>query len=244
MHNTIPNLSKLASRGIHGLLARYDIMQYDYIVMDRISLTGTDENLNAIDRAVKVLRAGGVIVYPTDTVYGIGADATNSIAVERVRAIKGGEDTKPILAMVAGMTMLEEYAVMTPLARALTEHFLPGPLTLVLDTRSDALAPIATHDGSVGFRMPDDHVCIAITTVLGRPVTSTSVNRSGVPQPQELSDMLVQIAHKSKGVDLVLDKGTLPLRAPSTIVDARGASPVFLRIGAIEESVILGIFSD
>jgi len=93
-----------------------------------------------VSRAVEGLRRGGVLIYPTDTVYGLGADATNPDAVARVRAIKGRDAHKPILAMVSDMDMLERYAEVTPLARTLAARFLPGALTLVLTPTEGVLA--------------------------------------------------------------------------------------------------------
>jgi len=193
-------------------------------------LPPTDE---AVQAAVRVLHAGGVIVYPTDTVYGLGADATNADAVALVRRIKGRDAAKPILAMVADLPMLEAYAEMTPLARRLAEAYLPGPLSLVLAVRGEALAPVASVDGSAGFRLPDQPFCRAVAAAFGRPVTSTSVNRSGEPQARDIQNMLAQLGEHARDISLIVDAGTLPLRPPSTIVDARGTEPVVLRAGGI-----------
>lgn len=193
----------------------------------------------AIMGACETLHAGGVIVYPTDTVYGFGADVTNGRAVQVVRTIKGREDTKPILAMVADVEMMEAYAVMTPLARELAVRFLPGPLSLILTARDDCLSAIATNDGAVGFRIPSHPFCEQLTKKYGFPITSTSANTSGKPQARELVHMLSQVGEEGVAlIERVYDFGVLPLSAPSTIVDVRGDTPVVLREGAISRSTL------
>lgn len=186
------------------------------------------------------MRNGGVIAYPTDTVYGLGADATHQEAVSRIRVIKGRVDDKPILAMVADLGMLEEYAELTPIARAIAEQFLPGPLSLVLTARDERLKPIASREGAVGFRMPNYPLCSELVTALGRPITSTSLNRAGQPQPRTLPLMLEQIGDKNNLVSLVIDEGELPMSPPSTVLDVRGDKALLLREGAIPASVLHG----
>lgn len=183
--------------------------------------------------ALGALATGGVIVYPTDTVYGLGADATNAAAVALVRRIKGREAEKPILALVSGVAMLARYARMTPLAHELARRYLPGPLTLVLEAKDDSLAPIAAGDGSVGFRIPAMPFCLLLAQTFDRPITSTSVNASGMQQQPTLDAMLAQIGERAGLISVVCDAGTLHPREPSTIVDARGETPIVLRSGSI-----------
>lgn len=191
------------------------------------------EGTAIIHHCVDVLARGGVIIYPTDTVYGLGCDATNPEAVARIRDIKGRVEDKPILAMVADLAMLEEYAFVTPVARALAEEFWPGPLSLVCEARGDMLASIQSRDGSVGFRAPDHSFCFNLVHAFGRPITSTSVNRSGMAQAVTVSSMLAQFGNYASEVDLVIDAGILPAKQPSTILDVRGSTPRILREGAI-----------
>jgi len=186
-----------------------------------------------VTRAISILKNGGVIAYPTDTVYGLGADATNAEAVMRVRTIKQREDDKPILALVADLAMLEEYAELTPLARKLAEQFLPGPLSLLLTARDDRLAPVAGKERVVGFRMPNHPLCRELATGLGRPLTSTSLNKAGEPQPRALSLMLEQVGSQAHLIDLVIDEGELLVSPPSTVLDARGEKAIVIREGAI-----------
>jgi L-threonylcarbamoyladenylate synthase len=140
--------------------------------------------------------------------------------------------------MVADLAMLKEYAELTPLARAITEEFLPGPLSLVLRVRDDRLLPIASKDLAVGFRMPNTGLCRALPRALGRPITSTSLNKAGQPQPRTLPRMLEQLGDQQKHIDLVIDKGELPLSPPSTVLDVRGEKAVMLREGAVSADAL------
>lgn len=187
----------------------------------------------ALEWAAQAIVAGGLVVYPTDTLYGIGADATSARAVERVRVCKGRDAGKPILVLVADLAMLERYAQVTPRARDLAERYWPGPLSLVLAPRGDALAPVAGPDGGVGFRIPSLPWCRDLAARVGSPVTTTSVNRSGMPQPSTLDAMLDQLGEEARTLSLVLDAGTLPPSDPSTVVDVRTDTPVVLRQGAL-----------
>lgn len=193
---------------------------------------------HSVEEVVAVLRAGGVIAYPTDTVYGLGADATNPEAVMRIRTIKQRVDDKPILALVADLAMLEEYAEITPLARAVAERFLPGPLSLIMTARDDRLAPVAGDERAVGFRIPKYPLCRDIASGLGRPLTSTSLNRAGQPQPRTLSLMLEQLGPYAHNIDLVIDDGELPVSPPSTVLDVRGSVALLVREGAVPASAL------
>lgn len=185
----------------------------------------------AVGVACRVLAAGGVVLYPTDTVYGLGADATNEGAVETVRCIKGRERSKPILALVADLAMLEAYAHLTPRALMLARELLPGPLTLVLDPLGTALKPLWNADGSVGFRIPDHPLCRMLVHSFGCPITTTSANRAGMTQPATLAGICAQLGPNTP-LALVLDDG-VRTGLPSTIVDVRGDVVRVVREGAL-----------
>ncbi len=197
--------------------------------MEIISSTEKD----IIKKSVNVLENSGVIVYPTDTVYGLGADATNEKAIAKVRDIKSRDSSKPILVMVSDVEMLEKYAFVTPLARNLVKEFLPGKLSIVLEGRGGVLEGIQNEDGSVGFRIPDNSFCLNLVKKLGKPITSTSVNISGMRQATRLECMLNQINEKLNYVDLVIDAGELKKKRASTVVDARFDTVKVLRKGDI-----------
>jgi L-threonylcarbamoyladenylate synthase len=188
-----------------------------------------------VDVAVAKLAAGGVIAFPTDTLYALAADATNDGAVARVFDIKGREGGKPLPLFVAGLEMAEAIAEVTDLGRCLAARFWPGALTIVWrrhpEFRSEALAGGAT----VALRAPDHPFALEVVRRLGRPVTATSANLSGGPDPVTAADVVAQIGDR---VDLVIDGGPCAAAVPSTIVDCSTAVPTILREGAIGRDVL------
>ncbi|MFW6102872.1 MAG: L-threonylcarbamoyladenylate synthase, partial [Chloroflexota bacterium] len=134
-----------------------------------------------IQHAARVLADGGIVAFPTDTVYGLGVDIFNANAVERLREVKGRQETAPFPVLLAGIEQLETVVQpVPPEIDALTEKFWPGALTLVIPT-SVALPQALLKDGAVGVRLPDDRICRRLIFKLGRPVTGTSANLSGQP---------------------------------------------------------------
>ena len=184
-----------------------------------------------LQKAVTALQNGGVVVYPTDTVYGFGADATQQRAIQKIAFLKGRDAAaKPFLVMVQNMEMLAEYAVVTPIAQRLADAFLPGPLTLILEQKGTALDYISAQGGQgIGFRIPKNEICMALVEGAGKPIVSTSVNKSGMPHIASMSE----IQKRFPEVDVYVDAGELPTSAPSTIVDARGDTARIVRDGAL-----------
>jgi L-threonylcarbamoyladenylate synthase len=209
--------------------------------MERISIQQlpVDDLARIVHRARDVLRAGGVIVYPTDTVYGLGADATNAEAVAKIFRIKERDMNKSMLVMTDALDSLSEVIMRTPLADRLAEAFLPGPLSLVVSVvPENNLAATLIQEGNVGVRIPNTVFCRAICEKLGRPIVSTSVNKAGEPQPRTLDGMLEALGDRTEHIDLVVDAGELPVSPPSTVVDARGECAVILREGAIARDAL------
>lgn len=170
--------------------------------------------------AVAALRKGGVIAYPTDTVYGLGADATNPKAIKKVYGIKGRDFRKPLSIAVASLSMMEKYVKLDARARRLIrslngKRLFPGPTTLLL--KKKGLPSVLTHGSPlVGIRIPKSRICISIVKKLGRPITSTSANRSGRPSPKGWRELDREIEQK---VDMVV-RGKCIFRKESTIIDA------------------------
>jgi len=180
-----------------------------------------------------------IILYPTDTLYGLGVDATDPEAVLRLKELKGRDEGKPISVVVFDRVMLEEYAEVTPLAEKLAEAFLPGKLTLVLHAKPVlAESGIVGPDGSVGFRIPNHTVPLRLVRELGKPITATSANVSGMSPEKTPEKILTQFGEKASWVTNVIDEGVLPESLPSTVVDARGETPDILREGDISEVAI------
>jgi len=163
--------------------------------------------------AASMIKAGGIVIYPTDTVYGIGADATNADATERVRAIKGKEDRSPMSVMVSDLGMVERICDSGIWEDAILRAHLPGPFTFILKARETfACAP----EGTLGVRMPDHPFCLALAKATGRPIISTSANRSGEPAPSAFKDIPQGILDKA---DLAIDGGQIGQGQASTVVD-------------------------
>ncbi len=180
---------------------------------------GADE----LRRAAAVLRRGGVLLYPTETVYGFGCDAANPAACELIGRLKGWAGARPMLVLVEDVAQAETVARWAPAARALAERYWPGPLTLVLSDRAG--------EGTVGIRLSPHPVARALVRDLGRPLTSTSANRTGEPPPRTLADASW---HGSRGPELALDGGPCPGRLGSTVVDCTGSRPRVIRRGDLE----------
>ncbi|MDR5683349.1 MAG: L-threonylcarbamoyladenylate synthase [Armatimonadota bacterium] len=186
-------------------------------------------------RAVELLRTGGVIVFPTDTVYGLGCDATDAAAVRRVFAIKGRTPDQPVPILLADPDDAEGLAFITPAARLLMDRFWPGPLTIVLRAR-DRLPDIVTAGtGNVGLRVPDHAVPRSLARELGRPLVGTSANVHGQPPATSVVQVLSQLDGRP---DLILDGGRCR-SAASTVVDCTAQTPRVLRPGPISEAEVL-----
>src|SRR5262249_51926312 len=140
------------------------------------------------EAAVAALAAGGLVVFPTETVYGLGADALSEAAVERLVAVRGRGEGKAILVLVRDIGMVETVATeVPPAARQLARCFWPGPLTLVLPARPGLPAPLGAGSGTIGVRVPGHPVAAALVAGLGRPVTAPSANPPGAPSPRPLA---------------------------------------------------------
>ncbi len=188
------------------------------------------------DLLVHILRSGGVLLYPTDTLYGLGVDALNVEALKKLRALKGREEGKPISIIVSDIDMASRYAEVTPLARLLSEKFLPGKLTLVLTAKSALPEELTAGTGTVGIRIPNHVLCLNLARELDRPFTATSANVSDLEPKNNVPEILVQFGDKASLIERVIDSGELLESLPSTVVDARGEKPIILRIGAIDPS--------
>lgn len=181
-------------------------------------------------RVVDVVGSGGLIVYPTETLYGIGADATNPVALRKIPGVKRRTDRKPILVIVDSVEMMMPLVEdIPPVARLLMESLWPGPLTLVFSASKRVAPELTQGTGTIGIRIPSSRLCLRLTYLLGVPLTSTSANISGTESSRAIGGM----AGSLNGIDIFLDAGELPESLPSTIVDVSGAVPRVLRDGAV-----------
>ncbi len=188
--------------------------------------------------AADVLRAGGVVLYPTDTLYGLGVDALSDAAVAKIYAIKGRDKRKPMHAIVSDLGMVERYAVLTDDTRLLAERLPKGQATFVLKKKAGFGAGITKGISTLGFRIPDNDLCIRMLRTFGRPITATSANASGEKPQRSVDKIMTQLGANARTVDLIIDAGELPERKASTVVDLSGSEPEILREGAITASGI------
>lgn len=198
-------------------------------------------DMKAIRMAADAIRRGELVIFPTETVYGLAADATNEAAVKRVFSAKGRFEKQPLPVQVASLDDISKAAEFVPeSARRLAELYWPGPLTLIL-TRSAGL-PLAVTGGSetVGVRIPDNPVALALLKEVGTPIVATSANISGDPAATNANDAIKGVGEY---VAVVLDGGECRLGVASTVVDVSTTPAKILRrgsIGADEVRKVLG----
>ena len=197
----------------------------------RLDLRGDPEaDLTAV---VEHLQAGGVIAYPTETVYGLGSACVDS-GISRIQRLKHRDATRPLIVLVESAEAVEGLR-WTDDARGLAGVFWPGPLTLILEDPSGIFPRGVRHDetGAVGVRVSPHPTVERIVAALGAPLTSTSLNLPGEP-PAAAGHEAMGVVRRLGGGDVVLlDAGTLPPSSPSTVVDCTGPEPVVLREGSV-----------
>ena len=188
-----------------------------------------------IRKAVEMLRNGGVVVFPTETAYGIAADATNSRAVEKVMAIKGRVAGKAPPLIVADLKMAEKHALLSPIFDQLISKLWPGPLTIVSPIRKEStLSPLVVQDNTIAVRVSSHPIAHALSQALGVPIVATSANLAGEPACYDIESIKKQFNFQLLQPDLYLDDGVLPMRQPSTIIAEKNGRIVVLRQGEIE----------
>ncbi|MEK7395546.1 MAG: L-threonylcarbamoyladenylate synthase [Candidatus Poribacteria bacterium] len=190
-------------------------------------------NPEDIKKAVEVLKKGGIVAFPTDTVYGIGADIFNKDAVERIFSAKGRNSRKPLQVLIADKTDLnlitESYF---DILHRLVDKFMPGALTIVMPAKSDFPKWVTCGLDTVGVRMTANTLAIEMIKAFGRPITATSANISGMPDPKDAQQVLEYLDGK---IDLILDGGPTTDNIPSTVIDISVNPPRILRHGVISE---------
>ena len=201
----------------------------------------TPAALDQVEKAVGVLRNGGVIAMPTDTLYALTAAADDAGAVRRVFAIKGREQGRPLPLFVSGTEMAERLAVFNEAARRLAARFWPGQLTIVVPKREDYDSEALAGSQTVGLRVPDHEVARAVVEALDAPVTGTSANLSGGANPVSAEEVRQQLGDC---IDLILDAGPCVHGVGSTIVECSGPEPVILRQGAVAADRIAAALRD
>ena len=192
-----------------------------------------------IKQAADVILGGGVVAFPTRCLYGLGADALNPVAVDRVFELKQRPAHNPILVLVDQLSQLKKLVKHIPeVATKLMGHFWPGKVTLVFEARAGLPPNLTADTGKIGIRMPGHEVARALVNAVQRPITGTSANLSGNPGCYQIKSLEADLA---RGLDLVLDAGRLKGGVGSTVVDVSAGGLKVLREGEITAHAIESI---
>jgi len=185
----------------------------------------------AFSRCKNVISRGGVIAYPTDTFYGLGADPKNPVAVKRLFEIKGRKADQPILLLIAKSDDVKMWtAGINPASENLMKTFWPGPLTLVFKAGAEVLRELTAGTGTIGLRVPGNDLTRSLLDFLGIALTGTSANVAGESSPQTAEEAAATLGNT---VDLILDGGRTAGGRPSTVVDVSTGQALVLREGAL-----------
>lgn len=190
------------------------------------------DNDETYEQAVDILNSGGIVAFPTETVYGLGAIATNEQAVKRIFEAKGRPSDNPLIVHIGNQSDVEKYATDIPeIAAVLMDAFWPGPLTLIMEKKAGVIAEVVTAGmNTVAIRMPDHPIALALLRKLDQPLAAPSANRSGKPSPTEADHVYHDLIGR---VPLILDGGETGVGLESTILDITVTPPVILRPGGI-----------
>jgi L-threonylcarbamoyladenylate synthase len=187
-----------------------------------------------IDEAINVLNDGGIIIYPTETCYGIGVDATNQEAVNTLLAYKTFRDDKPISVAVYNQKLAEKYVTLNKTAKNLYKDYLPGPFTIVSKGKQKVAQGVESDIGTLGIRIPNHTFLLALLKKFNKSITATSANASYKKTPYKIEDILSHTSKKQQElIDLIIDAGELPRNDPSTVIDTTLDDVNILRQGDI-----------
>ena len=189
--------------------------------------------------AVAALGRGDVIVFPTETLYGLGADALNFAAVEKIFQLKGRDPSNPFPVLVSDRSMLNSLVSnIPPLAEKLMQRFWPGPLTLVLPARENIPRPLVNSTGGIGVRISSQPICNEIISMLGRPITATSANPAGQPGAQTLAQARDYFSGK---IGIFIDGGELNSKTGSTVAAVTENKITIIRAGEISKDELQNV---
>ncbi len=206
-----------------------------------VSIKSPEENPEAIRRAGRLLRDGALVVFPTETVYGLGGSAVDATAAERIYAAKGRPSDNPLIIHVARPEDAERYAVTNDLYYRLAKAFMPGPLTVVLPKRDIVPASVTGGLDTVAVRCPAHPVARAIIQEAGVAIAAPSANLSGKPSPTAAEHVIEDLSGR---VDLIVDGGDCEIGLESTIVSIKGGSLTLLRPGAVTVDALRCVCDD
>ena len=202
-------------------------------VIERISKTDADERI--IQKAAEIIRSGGLVAFPTETVYGLGADALASDAALKIYEAKGRPSNNPLIIHVADAEDAEKYAYTNELYYKLTEAFSPGPLTVIMPKKDIIPDTVTGGLDTVAVRIPSNETARALIKCANTAIAAPSANTSGKPSPTEASHVIEDLDGK---VDMIIDGGECEIGLESTVVKINGDELVLLRPGAVDEEML------
>ncbi|HEV8293544.1 MAG TPA: L-threonylcarbamoyladenylate synthase [Tepidisphaeraceae bacterium] len=189
-----------------------------------------------IDQAVQILRRGGLVAFPTETVYGLGADATNEQAIKKIFRAKGRPSTNPLIVHIADIPTAKKFAATWPdSAQLLAEKFWPGPLTLILPKSPAIVDPVTAGRNTVGLRVPNHPLALALLSKFNGPLAAPSANRSTRVSPTTAQHVRDELG---EAVDIILDGGPCTVGIESTVLDLTTTPATILRPGAVSKQHI------
>jgi L-threonylcarbamoyladenylate synthase len=211
----------------------------------RMSYFSQIDYVATIERAVATLSAGGLVAFPTETVYGLGADAGNEHAVARIYEVKNRPANHPLIVHIASVEMLSDWAEQVPdYATVLAQNFWPGPMTLIVKRSGLAGDFVTGGQDTVGVRIPDHPLALGLLVAFAKTggigVAAPSANRFGQVSPTTAQAVVDEIEDYLAAGDLILDGGSCDVGVESTIIDCTGDAPIILRPGAITSQMISG----
>jgi L-threonylcarbamoyladenylate synthase len=205
------------------------------------------ENMRAsqygIEKAAQFVSRGGVVVVPTDTVYGLAVDAMDEQAVKRLFKTKQRPETKPVPIIVRDMEMAKKLAYIDKRLERILSLVWPGAVTVVLQKKYDLPELVTAGKKTIGLRLPDYKLLYYLLQAVGRPLTATSANISGEEPSNKVEDVLFQFRGEFYKPDLVLDAGELKYSQPSTVLDLSTDKPKIIRIGPVNPKKLMEILS-
>ena len=193
--------------------------------MKIFKMSPENPDMDLIGEAIDIMADGGVILYPTDTVYGLGANIFNNDAVKRIYEIKKRDSSKPLSVLVEDMESMELIADLNKSSREIINKWLPGPFTFILNKRK-IVSPYVSASSKVGVRIPDYRIARSLASLF--PITTTSANLTNEDTLSNPQDILKQLGND---IDLVIDVGDLDNAKPSTVIDLSTSKPTLVRNG-------------
>ena len=206
--------------------------------MEIIKVNPKNPEPKLIEKAINILKKGGLVIYPTDTVYGLGCNPLNEDAVKRIYEVKERKD-KPLPILVSSIEAAKTIAYVDAKAERVIKHFWPGPLTIILRAKPIIPTIVTLGTGKVGVRMPNHTIPLLLAKGIGGFIIGTSANISGHSAPRTAEEAINQLGNKN--IDLIIDSGPTPGGTPSTVIDMTYQPPIVIRKGPIQIEEIMEV---